>query len=115
MIEFNTHYNKPVEVVEDPYDVIDHVEREGVIPLSSQIKMYKESGVLLKMTRALQYDSGSDLSDFEKIDTVTRDCKDYAEMSELTARAIATAKAVKVTQEETNDERLAETSSVETD
>lgn len=113
MVKFNTHFDNPIKVLDDVNDKVDSVEREGIIPLSAQIKMYKESGVLLKMTRALQYDSGSDMTDFEKIDTVTRDCKDYAEMSELTARAIATAKAVKVSQEETI-ERLAETSNIET-
>lgn len=96
MIEINNHFEKPVDVSQIIYDKIDSVEREGIVPLRSQIRMYKEAGVLLKATRALQYDSGSDLDDFEKVDTAFRDARDYADFTELINRAQATSKVVDI-------------------
>lgn len=85
----------------------DTVERVGYVPLKEQIRLYKEAGVLLKETRALQYDyedsDGRSLTDFEKIDTVTRDCRDFADMSALIARSEAQSRAV-----ELNRQRKAE-------
>lgn len=89
---FNTGFNFFPEP--EVFDTVDHVERDGVVPLRSQIKAFKEAGVLLRSTRALQYDQGGNTNDFDKIDTITRDCKDYADMSELIARSEASARAV---------------------
>lgn len=89
---FNNRFNfiPDVEIL----DKVDHVERDGIVPLKSQIKAFKEAGVLLRATRAIQYDEGANTNDFDKIDTITRDCKDYADMSELIARSEATSRAV---------------------
>lgn len=89
---FNNRFNFTPDV--EILDKIDHVERDGVVPLKSQIKAFKEAGVLLRATRAIQYDEGANSNDFDKIDTITRDCKDYADMSELIARSEATSRAV---------------------
>lgn len=89
---FNNRFNfiPDVEIL----DTVDHVERDGVVPLKNQIKAFKEAGVLLRATRAIQYDAGANSNDFDKIDTITRDCKDFADMSELIARSEATSRAV---------------------
>lgn len=89
---FNNRFNFVPDI--EILDSVDHVERDGVVPLKSQIKAFKEAGVLLRSTRALQYDSGANSNDFDKIDTITRDCKDYADMTELIARSEASARAV---------------------
>ena len=89
---FNTRFNFVPDI--EILDNVDHVERDGVVPLKNQIKAFKEAGVLLRATRAIQYDAGANSNDFDKIDTITRDCKDYADMSELIARSEATSRAV---------------------
>lgn len=85
----------------------DTVERVGYVPLKEQIRLYKEAGVLLKETRALQYDyedaNGRSLTDFEKIETATRDCKDFADMSALIARSEAQARAVELNRQRQAD------------
>ena len=92
--EFNTFYSKPVSVPEMQYDTTDYVERAGYVPLSTQIKLAKESGVLLKTTRALAYDTDKEVPDFEKVETLTRDARDYTDMTELIKRASAASRAV---------------------
>lgn len=89
---FNNRFNFVPDL--EVLDKVDHVERDGVVPLKNQIKAFKEAGVLLRATRALQFDAGANSNDFDKIDTITRDCKDYADMSELIARSEATSRAV---------------------
>lgn len=90
MIKFNNHFENPVKVENLVYDKTDTVERAGVIPLRAQIKSFKEAGVLLKATRALQYDTDQDVKDLEKVETIFNSAGvDYSDMSELTARAAA--------------------------
>lgn len=97
--------NRPDETIK--LDIKDNVERVGYVPLKEQVRLYKEAGVLLKQTRALQYDytdeEGRELSDFEKIDTASRDCKDFADMSALIARSEAQARAVELNTMRQND------------
>lgn len=92
-IGFN-HWNMPEECFETKLETKDNVERLGYIPLREQVKMYKEAGVLLKSTRSMMYDiPNSKMSDAEKISTVVKDCKDYADMSTLIRRSEASARA----------------------
>lgn len=92
--EFNTFYDKPVALEPHILDPIDTVERAGYIPLSMQIKASKESGILLKTTRALAYDTDKEISDFEKVETLTRDARDYTDMTEIFKRAEASKRAL---------------------
>lgn len=90
MIKFNNHFDNPVKIEPVVFDKVDTVERAGVIPLRAQIKSFKEAGVLLKATRALQYDTDHDVKDLEKVETIFNSAGvDYSDMSELTARAAA--------------------------
>ena len=90
MIKFNNHFENPVKIEPVAFDKVDTVERAGVVPLRAQIKSFKEAGVLLRATRALQYDADHDIEDLEKVNTIFNSAGvDYSDMSELTARAAA--------------------------
>lgn len=104
---FNNGFNFSPDV--ETFDTVDHVEKDGVVPLKSQIKAFKEAGVLLRATRAIQYDEGANSNDFDKIDTITRDCKDYADMSELIARSEATSRAVAALAAQNSEKKVEET------
>lgn len=105
---FNNGFNFVPEV--EILDTVDHIERDGVVPLKSQIKAFKEAGVLLRATRAIQYDEGANTNDFDKIDTITRDCKDYSDMSELIARSEATSRAVAALAAQASEKKVEESS-----
>lgn len=106
MIGLNRFDSKRMFEIFEP-ETKDTVERVGYVPLKEQIRLYKEAGVLLKETRALQYDyedvDGRSLTDFEKIETATRDCKDFADMSALIARSEAQARAVELNRQRQAD------------
>lgn len=101
---FNNRFNFVPDI--QLFDTVDHVERDGVVPLKSQIKAFKEAGVLLRATRAIQYDEGANTNDFDKIDTITRDCRDYSDMSELIARSAATSRAVAALAAQANEKKV---------
>lgn len=98
MAEVN-FFNKPLERHVIKTDVTkfeknDCVERAGYVPLRNQIQAFREAGVLLKATRALQYDVDDDGSkSIDKINPIfTSGGIDYSDMSELSRRQEALGK-----------------------
>lgn len=96
MVKFNTHFEKAVKLVPTQFEKIDHVERAGYVPLKNQIQAFREAGVMLRATRAMQYHTDDD--GFKSIDDVKKELftfggVDYSDMSELTARSAALAAA----------------------
>lgn len=96
MIKFNNHFESPVKVLPTIYEKVDTVERAGYVPLRNQIQAYKEAGVLLRATRALQFDTPNAKAGFDGLDKAelfTCGGVDYSDMSELVKRSQALYKA----------------------
>ena len=97
MVEiFFNHPLKRHEIKQEvtKFEKNDCVERAGYVPLRNQIQAFREAGVLLKATRALQYDVEDDGSkDIDKINPIfTSGGVDYSDMSELSRRQEALGK-----------------------
>ena len=91
---FNTPLYRVTKEKRTKFEKNDFVERAGYVPLRNQIQAFREAGVLLKATRALQYDVNDDGSKaIDKIEPIfTSGGVDYSDMSELTRRQEALAK-----------------------
>lgn len=93
------YFNKPLErhLIKQEvtkFEKNDCVERAGYVPLRNQIQAFREAGVLLKATRALQYDVNDDGSKaIDKINPIfTSGGVDYSDMTELSRRQEALGK-----------------------
>lgn len=95
-IKFNTHFNRVTKPEVTKFEKNDFVERAGYVPLRNQIRAFREAGVLLKATRALQYDVADDGSKaLDKINPIfASGGVDYSDMTELSNRQAALGKVV---------------------